>query len=218
MSRPSVALAPYASEVPDLRGLSVRAGRLAYGGTELPGDRDEHGVLWTRTSPRAPGDVQQRLGDRSPRRQRKLMRHLLCQVCEAPAHRDPVRGVTLVLPYAARLALLRLRHRPYGAPPLLPVEANPPVCGEHARTAPLLCPVLRTRGWTRVTVAAAPVHGVAGYLYDLTDLSRPPIWDPDIPYGDPRCDAVLATDLTRLLTLPTTLHAVPPLLLRKATP
>ncbi|MGW3492107.1 hypothetical protein [Streptomyces sp. NPDC001054] len=213
-----VALARYTTELPDLRGLCVRAGRLAYR-DERAEDRDEHGVLWARVAERDPADLRQDLGGSPhPVRQRELMRHLRCQVCAAPAQRDRVEGVTWVLPYAASAGLLRQRYRPYGTARELLVEGNPPVCERHAAEAPRRCPELRVHGWTRVVVASAPLHGVAGLVHDLADLSRPPVWAPDLPYGDPRLCAVLATDLTRVLDLPISVSAVPPVRLRKATP
>ena len=54
---------------------------------ERPGDRDARGVLWMRYT-RVPGVGTPQFTKVHPYRQRRAMRHLLCQVCGGPADRD----------------------------------------------------------------------------------------------------------------------------------
>ncbi|MFI6874929.1 hypothetical protein ACIBL6_15975 [Streptomyces sp. NPDC050400] len=191
-------------ETPDLeRHLCVRPGpdgrqRLAWINEGL-GDRDLRGVLW--------GRVSQELGiDRHPEgtprwrlvhpaRQRETMLYLQCQVCVTR-----VRDVRRQSAPAARPGVLFLAAQ--GADLTGPVRiAQPPVCVEHARLSAQSCTHLVRRGHVALLARRYRLYGVIGVFYELTvqGLRPLPADDAPVPYGDPRLDWFLASQLVREL-------------------
>ncbi|WP_130799529.1 hypothetical protein [Streptomyces otsuchiensis] len=115
--------------------LVIRRGRLAFA-TERTYDRDEHGILWTR-SPSQPGKGRPQYGKVHPLRQRIAMTRLLCQVCGKPADRNHD-GVLWLLGQEADQPIRPDEQTVTGHPPsafrastpqwqLAPTEQRPPV-------------------------------------------------------------------------------------------
>ena len=117
---------------------------------ERPGDRDAHGVLWSRCV-RAPGTGEPNFKSVHPRRQREAMRRLLCQVCGGPADRND-QGV---------LWLAGKADRPWSGQES---TGQPPVCLRCARVASRVCPALRGH-ILALRVREAPIVGVRGEFY-----------------------------------------------------
>ena len=149
---------------------------------ERPGDRDTHGVLWTRVGS-LPGQGRPEYGKVHARRQRRAMTQLLCQVCGQRAHRNGE-------------GILWLVCEDPGSPETWPdplLISDPPVCTRCAPRAVRLCPSLR-RQYTALRVSAYDLVGVRGFLY------LPGHTDPvGVAYDDPRIRWVKAGQLiTRL--------------------
>jgi hypothetical protein len=136
-----------------------RHGGIAYV-QERPGDRDRHGVLWTRVTSR-PGEGRPEFGKVHARRQRRAMRLLLCQVCGGPADRNADGVLWLVGEDQGQ--------RASWPDPLL--TAHPPVCVRCAVRSVGVCPHLR-RQQVALRVHDFDVVGVRGTLY------RPALPDP----------------------------------------
>lgn len=192
-------------ETPDKeRHLCARPGpdgrqRLAWV-DEGPGDRDLRGVLWGRVSQelgvdrRPDGVPRWRLVH--PARQRETMLHLQCQVCVTR-----VRDVRRHTAGAARPGVLFLAAADSDlAGPVR--TAQPPVCVEHARLSAQSCPHLVRHGHVALLARRYRLYGVIGAPYTATGrgLCRLPADDVPVPYGDPRLDWFLASQLVRELS------------------
>lgn len=158
---------------------------------ELPTDRDNDGVLWTRVTTR-PGHGRPLYRQMHPLRQRRAMRRLLCQVCARLAdHTDQ-----------GHLWLLLDCWRDTDAWPEHVVNPYPPVCLECARMSARLCPPLR-RGYIAVR-AHSTLHGVIGVRfqaarpYPAVRLAADDGGQP-VAYGDQALRWTQATQLTRTL-------------------
>ncbi|MGH3760516.1 hypothetical protein [Actinophytocola sp.] len=152
-------------------------------------DRDQRGVLWTRTTSR-PGEGRPEFGKVHPLRQRRAMRRLLCQVCATPADHD-ARGVFWLL-----------NDHPEDWPnwPDAVVTTHPPTCLACARMAVRLCPALR-RSHTAVRVGRSTVCGVFGTRYRADYLyAKPSGPESFVPYEDPTIRWTCAGQLVRELT------------------
>lgn len=151
---------------------------------ERPGDRDANGVLWMRHT-RAPGVGTPEYRWVHPHRQRRAMRHLLCQVCGAPADRDE-RGI---------LWLLAQAEKPWSGAEM---TAQPPVCLRCAVPAGRACPHLR-RHTLALRVRHAPIVGARGVLYQPWRDRLVRIGPADLSYRDPRIRWLHAYQLFREL-------------------
>ncbi|MFD9815673.1 hypothetical protein [Streptomyces sp. NPDC059080] len=167
-----------------VRSLTVRAdgAGLAYR-DEVAGDRDAHGVLWSRIG-EAPGEGRPRFRVVHPVRQRRALLEGLCQVCGGPAGRTG-RGVLFLLPRSAG----RAPGWPEGA-----YGMKPPVCGGCAAVAVRHCPHLGDP--VAVRVRKARVRGVYGGFHApsggrLAAASE----DGFLPYGHPHAAWFLASQL-----------------------
>jgi hypothetical protein len=120
---------------------------------ELPWDRDEHGVLWTRV-PWRPGQGRPEFGRVHATRQRRAVTRLLCQVCGQPADRN-ADGV---------LWLVGEDPGYWAAGPAVYQTAHPPVCMRCAVRSARVCPHLRAR-YSLLRVRAYDLAGVRGALY-----------------------------------------------------
>jgi ferredoxin len=132
--------------------VTIHNGRLAYA-QERPGDRDQHGVLWTRV-PLRRGQGRPQFGKLHPRRQRAAMTRLWCQVCGQPADHTSEGYLWLT-----------------GEDPNDqdnwpdPLEtADPPLCAPCAVKAVQMCPMLR-RCHTALRVQKVTPVAVRGSLY-----------------------------------------------------
>lgn len=152
---------------------------------ERPGDRDAHGVLWTRYV-RAPGEGTPEFGGVHPNRQRHAMRRLLCQVCGAPADRNE-QGVLWLVGDAGRGWSGE------------DVTGHPPVCLRCARTARRACPYLRESGTLALRVRDAPLVGVSGKLYEPRRRDLACLGPATLAYDDPRVRYLQATQVMRAL-------------------
>ena len=183
-------LAPYVtawSAEQDLKcSLVARPDGLGYAG-ELPGDRDEHGVLWAAVAERN-GEGRPEFARVHPAPQRRVMSELLCQVCAGPADRTSD-GV---------LWLLRDHRHDWARWPEGMASVEPPVCVGCAALSAKRCPALQ-RGVVAVRVREFAVAGVWGTLY------RPGLFGPvavkavRIAYSDPLARWVVAAALIREL-------------------
>jgi hypothetical protein len=153
---------------------------------ERPGDRDAHGVLWTRYV-RAPGEGKPRFGSVHPARQRQAMRRLLCQVCGAPADRNEQGVLWLMGGEAAR---------GWSAEEL---TGHPPVCLRCAGQARRVCPHLRRQGVLALRVRDAPVAGVFGKVYTPGSRGPTAIGHAAMGFDDPRINWMQAYQLMRAL-------------------
>jgi hypothetical protein len=96
-------------------------------------DRDERGVLWTRTVARI-GAGRPMFTTLHPRRQRRAMRDLLCQVCACPADHTS-EGTLWLLPGDEVAAV--------GGDLAGLVVGHPPLCRACAAVSVRMCPALR---------------------------------------------------------------------------
>ncbi|WP_282795210.1 hypothetical protein [Streptomyces sp. CC224B] len=122
-----------------------------------------------------------------PVRQREAMLRGLCQVCARPA-RTELGFVFLAGP------------GDYAPHDTVVTACQPPVCPPHAAVAAALCPHLA--GDPVVFLAAScPLYGVLGtpYEFDAGELQALPSEGRPVPYGDPRLDWFLASQLARRL-------------------
>jgi hypothetical protein len=178
---------PYITKWSGEQALPVRVVRTGAGiayADEVPWDRDERGVLWTRTAWR-PGRGRPEFGRVHTTRQRRAMTRLLCQVCGGPADRTSG-GV---------LWLLGEDPADPGSWPDPLLTGHPPVCAPCAVRAVRACPHLRGQ-YAVLRVRASEPAGVRGALYQ-------PGWPgpvvAGIGFGDPRISWVKAGQfITRL--------------------
>jgi hypothetical protein len=158
---------------------------------EAPEDRDERGVLWSR-SEGEPGLGQPQYNRVHARRQRQVMGGLLCQVCARPASRTEEGWLWLLHDDRAG--------EPGGWPEQVGAT-HPPLCLPCARLSVRLCPHLR-EGAVAVRVAEPRPWGVYGALYEparggggrATARVRAMVG-----YHDPLVAWVLAAQMVRLL-------------------
>jgi hypothetical protein len=123
-----------------------------------------------------------------PRRQRRAMRRLLCQVCDGPA--DQGKDGVLWL-------LADDQDQWEGWPEQLPA-AEPPICLACARLAVRVCPALR-KGAVAVRVRRYPVVGVHGLLHTAIFGDPVPVGPKDLAYSDPAVKWLQASHLLREL-------------------
>jgi hypothetical protein len=164
------------------------AGGIGYA-DEMSVDRDNWGVLWTRTVTRI-GSGRPLFKALHPLRQRRAMARLLCQVCAQPADQTE-QGHLWLLP----------EQPSYEAdwPEDVPVTL-PPVCVECARLSVRMCPALRT-GYVAVR-AMSWVSGVTGVRFQPSrvGLQVAPNQDDDVVYYvDPAVRWILAAQRARTL-------------------
>jgi hypothetical protein len=152
---------------------------------ERPGDRDARGVLWTRFV-RAPGEGRPQFGSVHPLRQRRAMRHLLCQVCGAPA--DQNEQGTLWLMSGSMTGWSGTE-----------MTGHPPVCLRCAGHARRTCPHLRRDGTLALRVRNAPIAGVFGEFYTLTRRGPVGVGNFTLAYDHPQVGWLLAYQLLRAL-------------------
>jgi hypothetical protein len=163
----------------------VARGRWGIGYTrERPGDRDHRGVLWTRTTT-APGNGRPLFRRVHPLRQRRAMRHLLCQVCGRPADQNE-QGV---------LWLLGDPDKGWSGSE---VTGQPPVCVDCAVVASRACPHLRGNTLA-MRVGHAPIESVTGILYGPGPDGPRRLGAATLPYTDPRIRWLQAFQLMRAL-------------------
>lgn len=154
-------------------------------------DRDEWGVLWVRMRSRI-GVGRPLFTKLHPRRQRRAMLRLICQVCAQPADRTD-QGSLWLLPgdlasqsdwWAAGAA-----------------TTQPPLCRECASTSIRMCPALRT---SHVALRAhSRVYGVTGLVFKpVHPYPRMVATDYDsvVPFTGQAIRWTLATHLVRVLT------------------
>jgi hypothetical protein len=144
-------------------------------------DRDEQGVLWTRT-PSQPGSGTPKFGEVHGLRQRLCMTGLRCQICGGPADRTAAGVLWLI---DARPDQLLLGEED---------TAHPPVCRPCAHRSVRACPHLRGR-FTAVRVHAFTPSGINGVLYAPTPDGPKVVQDVPIAFGDPRMPWVRAYQL-----------------------
>lgn len=168
----------------DLRcSLIVRPAGLGVGyANELPGDRDDQGVLWHRVAEREEGTPE--FGRVHPARQRWAMSELLCQVCAWPADRTPD-GV---------LWLLRDHRADWPRWPEGMASVEPPVCARCVAISLRRCPALQ-RGAVAVRVRKFAVAGVWGTLYRPGAFAPTPVSAAHLAYGDPKTGRVRRSEL-----------------------
>ncbi|MGZ3144449.1 hypothetical protein ACVDFE_21145 [Lentzea chajnantorensis] len=155
---------------------------------ELPGDRDEHGVLWMKVAERH-GAGKPDFARVHPARQRRAMKELRCQVCAEPADRTSD-GV---------LWLMR-DHRETEGPdwPEDMASVEPPICVPCTEISLQRCPALR-RGAVAVRVREYSVMGVRGTLYRPGVFAPQPIKIEHLVYGDPTTSWMVAASSFRVL-------------------
>lgn len=183
-------IAPYVtswSAEQDLQcNLVVRSDGVGYA-NELPGDRDDRGVLWARAAERH-GEGRPEFARVHPERQRRAMSDLLCQVCAAPADRTR-EGV---------LWLMRDFRDEWAGWPEGMASVEPPVCAGCVPIAMRRCPALQ-RGCVAVRVRQFAVAGVRGTLYRPGVFGPAPVKAAQLAYGDPLTRWMVAVALIREL-------------------
>ncbi|SDN85666.1 hypothetical protein [Lentzea jiangxiensis] len=155
--------------------------------SELVSDRDRLGVLWRQTSLRRHVG-QPEFARLHPRRQRRAMELLLCQVCGGPADQNDD-GV---------LWLCRDHRDDWPQWPDGMASVEPPICSPCVPVATRMCPALH-RGAVAVRVKDCPVVGVRGVLYAQSVLAPVAADAGNFTYGDPAVRRVLASALIREL-------------------
>ncbi|WP_395371438.1 hypothetical protein OHU45_25700 [Streptomyces tubercidicus] len=130
--------------------LDGRRGQGLFYFNEAPGDRDQFGALWARQSQRI-GQGTAELAGIHPRRQRRAMEELLCQVCGLPADVSDL-GVLWMEPITP-------------GDPRSGFTTHPPVCVPCAVQARERCPRIRRTGVHVVRVADPRPNGVFGVFY-----------------------------------------------------
>ncbi|MBM9510463.1 hypothetical protein ITX44_39060 [Streptomyces sp. KK5PA1] len=160
----------------------VRRDRRGIGyGDERAFDRDERGVLWSRT-PSEPGRGRPEFGKVHSLRQRLAMAGLRCQVCGGPADRTADGALWLI--DARDDELLSEREETF----------HPPLCRPCAHRSVRACPHLRS-GVIPVRVRAFAPSGVSGVLYAPAGLTAQPVETGTFRFGDPRLPWVRAHQL-----------------------
>lgn len=171
-------------ESPPYRVIQHPNGRIGYS-DEMLLDRDEWGVLWVRLAGRI-GTGRPLFTKLHPRRQRRAMLRLLCQVCAQPADHSKI-GTLWLLPAAdAQAGDL--------------ITIQPPVCLACARLSVRMCPALRT---SHVALRAhSRVAGVTGVVF-RPEQPYPRLATTDyadlVPFHDPAIRWTLATQQARAL-------------------
>ncbi|GLZ42453.1 hypothetical protein [Actinokineospora sp. NBRC 105648] len=155
---------------------------------ETLGDRDSHGVLWSRGASTL-GIGKPQFGQVHTPRQRRAMRKLLCQVCAGPADQADD-GV---------LWLLKDHRDDWPGWPNRMAVTEPPVCKPCAQLSIQLCPALR-RGHVLVRARVCPIVGVRGIQYRLR-FSTLIADEPEVvPFDSARIRWTLAAQLVRELS------------------
>jgi hypothetical protein len=154
---------------------------------ETFGDRDRHGVLWSRTPLRL-RHGRPEFGRVHPQRQRRTMQRLLCQVCAGPADQNED-GV---------LWILKDHRDDWPSWPNRMAVTEPPVCVACARLASKVCPALR-RGAVLIRVGSCPIVGVRGMLYRSGGGRPVPVGPTTVAFDDPAASWVRAANLIREL-------------------
>lgn len=150
-------------------------------------DRDDLGILWTRT-PSQPGRDKPQLGNVHGLRQRLCMTGLRCQVCGGPA--DLTSDGVLWLIDANPSDLL-----PRGVAEL---TAHPPVCRPCAHQSVRLCPHLRDK-YVALRVRSFAAYGVSGALY-CRNFTEPLLYGAGtVALGDPLLPWIRASQLVMSL-------------------
>ncbi|KJK43702.1 hypothetical protein UK23_32220 [Lentzea aerocolonigenes] len=151
------------------------------------GDRDAHGVLWSRIGVRA-GTGRPEFGKVHPLRQRRAMRKLLCQVCGGPADRTD-EGV---------LWLLRDYRGDWPSWPEGMASTEPPACVLCVAISLKRCPALH-RGAVAVRVRECPIAGVRGAIYQRGLFGPTAVSAANVAYEDPDICWTVASALIREL-------------------
>ncbi|WP_175607687.1 hypothetical protein [Peterkaempfera bronchialis] len=146
-------------------------------------DRDEHGVLWTRTRSE-PGKGQPEFGKVHALRHRMAMGGLLCQICAGPADCNAEGVLWLIDADSDDPSLWRGDER----------TAHPPVCMPCARRSTEACPHLR-RAYTAVRVSTFTLWGVRGLLHRPGPTVPEPVDIALLRFGDPRLPWLRASQL-----------------------
>lgn len=162
----------WSSERPSAQPVVAKGSGIGYA-DEIPYDRDQDGVLWTRTA-HSPGTGRPEFGQVHALRQRRAMRRLLCQVCGQQASRN--QGVLWVIGEDATSS---------SSWPDNLTTSHPPLCEPCAARSMQMCPHLRRRSVALRVRAHTPV-GVRGALYQ-PGLPRPTAWTAAaVAYDDAR--------------------------------
>ncbi|MFG2227367.1 hypothetical protein [Streptomyces sp. NPDC048644] len=176
----------WSEERVSVRSLTVRRDGAGLGyRDETPGDRDAHGVLWSRLV-EAPGEGKPNFRKVHPVRQRRALLEGLCQVCGGPAGRTS-RGWLFLLP------------RPDGdewSPgwPEGKYGTKPPVCVPCAALAVRHCPHLSEP--VAVRVRKPRPRGVFGGFHAPRGTALSAASDDGyLPYGHPHAAWFLASQL-----------------------
>jgi len=158
---------------------------------EVPGDRDEHGVLWRRV-PSSPGVGEPEFGNIHTSRQCQAMRDLLCQVCGGPADQTA----------EGTLWLLKDHRGDWPDWPHRMGVTEPPICLPCAQTARDACPALRREGHVALRVAGCPVSGISGALYRAGGVypSATATGMAMVAFDDPAARWIQAAHLVREIT------------------
>lgn len=170
--------------------LVVRPGGLGLGvgyANELPGDRDDHGVLWLKVAEHHDAGRPE-FARVHPARQRRAMTDLLCQVCAGPADQSKD-GV---------LWLMRDHRQDWARWPEGMASVEPPVCAGCVAISARRCPALQ-RGAVAVRVRQFAVVGVRGTLYRPGSFGPVPVECANLAYDDPAVRWMVAVALIREL-------------------
>ncbi|MFS8103704.1 hypothetical protein LFM09_41940 [Lentzea alba] len=168
--------------------LVVRPDSLELGyANELPGDRDDQGVLWRKVVERR-NEGKPEFGRVHPIRQRRAMSELLCQVCAGPADQTPD-GV---------LWLLRDHREDWPRWPEGMACVEPPICSRCVAISLRRCPALQ-RGAVVVRVRSFAVAGVWGTLYRPGTFAPTRVQAAHLAYDDPQTRWMVAVALIREL-------------------
>ena len=159
---------------------------IAYAG-EMPGDRDENGILWRRVTSHQ-GQGQPLFGKVHSARQRRAMLEMRCQVCGEPADRTD----------EGTLWILQDRRADWPRWPENLQAVEPPICLPCARLSRKLCPALR-KGAVTVRVGHAPVSGVYGVRYQQGDPFPEAVEDTIVSFTAADARWIVAGQLVRQL-------------------
>ncbi|MER5973659.1 hypothetical protein ABT112_28720 [Streptomyces sp. NPDC002055] len=143
-------IATWSSERTSTALLGGRRGQGLLYVNESPHDRDRFGALWARKSQRI-GQGAAEFAGVHPRRQRRAMEELLCQVCGLPADVSDL-GVLWMEPITP-------------GDPHSKLSTHPPVCVPCAVEARARCPRIRRTGAHVLRVANPSPNGVLGMFY-----------------------------------------------------
>lgn len=174
----------WSTEAAPAVSIRFRSGRLIYT-DERPDDRDEHGILWTR-SHQEQGGGRPTFGRVHTARQREAVARMLCQVCGVKA--KPVDGRYLWLTDLSDVEGLGRFDEKWTT------SSYPPICQPCLETSVARCPALR-KGFAILTVTSSEPFGVRGIEFHKK-LWRPVQVESSMhhyPYGHPALSRVLAT-------------------------